>query len=343
MIFLVDDNTTNLASAEETLSEDYRVISLTSAAKMFDAFDRFIPDLILLDIEMPEMNGFEAMQKLKDSKLYDKIPVIFLTGRSDVASETAGIELGAVDFITKPFTAAVLKVRVKNHLNIDQIIRERTAKLTRLQNGIVSVMADLVENRDGNTGGHIDRTAVYMEMLVEAMIKSGIYIEETKNWDLKSVALSARLHDLGKIAIPDSVLNKPGKLNAEEFNVIKGHSEKGAKIIDETILKTGDADFLRDAKIIASYHHEKWNGTGYPHGLKGLEIPLLGRIMALVDVYDALVSERPYKKAFTHEQALTIIKNDSGTHFDPEIVNVFMGINEGISKVHDEFVAHEHH
>jgi putative two-component system response regulator len=342
MIFLVDDNAVNLSVAEVALMRSYRVIALASAAQMFAALEKFTPNLILLDIEMPQMNGFEAMRLLKSNDKYSQIPVIFLTGRSDVASEAAGIELGAVDFITKPFTEAVLLTRIKNHLNIDELIRERTAKLVKLQHGIVSVMADLVENRDGNTGGHIDRTAIYMEMLIEGMRSRGVYAEQMQDWDLKSVALSARLHDLGKIAIPDSILNKPGKLEFEEFEVIKKHSEKGALIIDETIRKTGDEEFLRNARTIALYHHEKWNGSGYPYGLKGREIPLLGRIMALVDVYDALASERPYKKAFPHEQAIEIIVKDSGTHFDPDIVSVFAEISDKILETHDVLEAKSH-
>jgi putative two-component system response regulator len=338
-IFLVDDNATNLAAAEEVLERDYRVITLKSAAKMFAALEKphLEPNLILLDIEMPEMTGFEAMKFLKTNEAYAKIPVIFLTGRSDVDSEAAGIELGAVDFITKPFTEAVLLTRIKTHLHIDELIRERTAKLLKLQYGIIHVMADLVENRDLTTGGHIDRTSVYMEMLVNAMHKNGVYAEEMRGWDLKSVFSSARLHDLGKIAISDSILNKPGKLTDEEFDTMKTHSIKGAQIIDKIIDKTGDEEFLQNAKTIATYHHERWNGRGYPEGLKEREIPLLGRIMALVDVYDALVSERPYKKPFSHEQAVDIIKGDSGSHFDPSIVDVFLEINEDIFAAHTAY------
>jgi putative two-component system response regulator len=197
-------------------------------------------------------------------------------------------------------------------------------------------MADLVENRDGNTGGHIDRTSRYMEMLVNTMHESGVYADEMQGWDLKSVFSSARLHDLGKIAIPDEILNKPGKLTDEEFAIMKTHSMKGSHIIDKIIDKTGGEEFLQNAKTIATYHHEKWNGMGYPFGLAGEDIPLLGRIMALVDVYDALVSERPYKKPFTHEQAVDIIKKDSGSHFDPKIVEVFVGIESEISALHDK-------
>ncbi|MCL2704039.1 MAG: response regulator [Defluviitaleaceae bacterium] len=327
IIFIVDDNDTNLTMAEDALSKYYRVISLTSAAKMFKTFERFRPDLILLDVEMPEMSGFDAMKKLKADDLYAGIPVIFLTGLSDSANEAHGIELGAVDFVSKPFSEPVLLNRIKNHLDIDELIRERTAKLVRMQNGIVFTLADVVENRDSNTGGHIERTAVYVRILMEAMMEEALYMDEMRGWNLDSVVSSARLHDLGKIAIPDSILNKPDKLTAEEFTVIKSHCAAGERIIDQMISRTGDAEFLHSAKLFTAYHHEKWNGGGYPYGLKETDIPLHGRIMAFVDVYDALTSERPYKKAFTHEQAANIIMEDSGRHFDPLIADVFNKIN----------------
>jgi putative two-component system response regulator len=337
IIFVVDDNETNLTVAEEALSKHYRVISLPSAAKMFRAFDKFRPDLILLDVEMPNMNGFEAMEILKANALYMEIPVIFLTRLSDAASEAHGIELGAVDFVMKPFSEPVLLNRIKNHLNIDELIRERTSQLfkrteqlVRLQNGIVYTLADVVENRDETTGGHIERTSVYVRILINAMKDRYLYVEDMHDWDMDLVVSSARLHDLGKIAIPDSILNKPGRLTPEEFATIQTHCEAGEKIIDQMIARTGNAKFLHNAKLFAAYHHEKWNGSGYPCGLKGKDIPLQGRIMAFVDVYDALTSERPYKKAFTHEEAVEIIMKDSGQHFDPFIADVFNSVKDEI-------------
>ena len=335
IIFVVDDNSTNLTVAEDALADIYQVIALPSAAVMFKALDKFNPDLILLDIDMPDMNGFEAMEKLSADERYKNIPVIFLTGLNDSASEAHGIELGAVDFIMKPFSEPVLLNRIKNHLFIDDLIRKRTAQLEErteqlemLKNGLVFTMADLVENRDQNTGGHIDRTAVHMQVLVETMVEQGVYKDEMQSWDLDSVISSARLHDLGKIAIPDSILNKPGKLTDEEFDVMKTHSLEGERIINNAINRTGDAVFLKNAKIIAAHHHERWDGRGYPYALSGENIPLQGRIMAIIDVYDALVSERPYKKAFSHEKAMEIIMEESGTHFDPKIADVFNSVNE---------------
>jgi len=349
LIFIVDDNDTNLTMAEDALSKQHRVIALSSAEKMFEALEKFKPDMILLDVEMPDMNGFEAMKKLVKNEKHANIPVIFLTGLSDANSEAYGIELGAVDFIMKPFTEPVLLNRIKKHLNIDELVRERTRllaqrteqlaqrteQLVRLQNGIVFTLADVVENRDSNTGGHIDRTSVYIRILINAMLEQGVYADEMNGWDLDSVVSSARLHDLGKIAIPDSVLNKPGKLTDEEFDVIKTHPEAGARIIAQMTTRTGDAVFLNNAKLFAAYHHEKWDGSGYPYGLADVEIPLHGRIMAVIDVYDALVSDRPYKKAFSHEKAVSIILEDSGSHFDPSIASVFNKVNNDILEARD--------
>ncbi|MCL2187136.1 MAG: response regulator [Defluviitaleaceae bacterium] len=325
-IFLVDDNATNLTVAEDVLSRYYRVVSLSGADKMFTALKKFKPDLILLDVEMPEIDGFDAMRKLKDSKEHQDIPVIFLTAKTDEESEAHGIEMGAADFIMKPFSEAVFLNRIKHHLHVDDVIRERTEMLFNLKNGLVFAMADLVESRDKNTGGHIDRTSVYMQLLIEQMLTQKVYADEIRTWNIDFVVSASRLHDVGKILIPDSVLNKPDKLTIEEFEIMKTHVLEGERIIDNIIARTGEAEFLTYAKTIAVSHHEKWNGTGYPYGLKGEEIPLMGRVMAIVDVYDALISERPYKKAFSPEEAVAIIKKDAGTHFDPLIVPIFVAL-----------------
>ena len=329
-IFIVDDNDTNLSVAKETLKEYYRVMTLPSAAKMFSMMEKVKPDLILLDIEMPEMDGFEALSFLKKNKSHAEIPVIFLTNMSDTDTEVRGFQLGVVDFISKPFSVPVLLNRIKTHLNIDEIIRERTSRLENLKNGIVFVLADMVENRDDNTGGHIERTTAYIEILIQAMIDNNVYFDEVLNMDLESLITSARLHDVGKITIPDAILNKPDKLTDEEFDIMKAHTKEGERIIIQIAEKAGyDEEFLKNAKLFAGYHHERWDGNGYPYGLKGTDIPLQGRIMAFVDVYDALTSERAYKKPFSHEKAVEIIMENSGKQFDPNIADVF---NKATSK-----------
>jgi putative two-component system response regulator len=233
-----------------------------------------------------------------------------------------------VDFIAKPFSTHVLLNRIKTHLDIDKLIRERTAQIRRLQNGIVTVLADVVEERDKETGGHNNRTAAYLKILIEAMEERELYVDEIRGWDIDMVVLSAKLHDVGKIHILDKILNKDGKLDSEEYEKMKLHTTDGALIIDKMMKQTNEEELLHHARLFAEYHHEYWNGTGYPHGLKGMEIPLQGRIMAIVDVYDALVSRRSYKEAFTHDDAVDIIAMNAEKHFDPEIVKVFLGVKD---------------
>ncbi|MCL2756943.1 MAG: response regulator, partial [Coriobacteriia bacterium] len=225
-IFVVDDNDTNLSMAKEALKEQYRVMTLPSAAKLFALLAKVMPDLILLDIEMPEMDGFEVLHRLKGDAIQADIPVIFLTSMNDPSVEVRGFQMGVVDFVTKPFSAPVLLNRIKTHLDIDELIRERTKELRerteqiqRLQNEIVHVLADMVENRDQGTGGHIERTTSYIKVLVEAMLRYGVYAEEIKAMDIDLLVSSARLHDVGKISISDTILNKPGKLSDKEYEI----------------------------------------------------------------------------------------------------------------------------
>ncbi|MDR0472112.1 MAG: response regulator [Treponema sp.] len=332
-IFTVDDSDTNLAIAKKALEGSYRVLTMSSAMKMLSLLEKITPDLILLDIEMPDMNGFEALLYLKSNSLYVDIPVIFLTSYSDDSVEARGFEMGVVDFIIKPFSTPVLLNRIKTHLDIDELIRERTAKIKRLQNGIISVLADVIEERDKDTGGHNDRTAAYIRILINTMEKQGVYTNEMRGWDMEMVVSSARLHDMGKIHVLDTILNKSSKLDSEEYEIMKFHTTEGMRIIDRIIKQTGEEVFLDTAKLFAEYHHERWDGTGYPHGLKGTDIPLPGRIMAIVDVYDALISRRAYKDALTDEEAVKIIVLGAGTHFDPKIVEIFLEVKDQFKAV----------
>jgi putative two-component system response regulator len=335
-IFVVDDSDTNLSMAEAALEKQYQVMTMPSAAKMFVLLEKIRPDLILLDIEMPEMDGFETLKLLKINEKWLDIPVIFLTGRNDPKVEVHGFELGAIDFITKPFSEPVFLNRIKTHLDIDDIIHERTQQLNRLQNSIITVLANMVEKRDKDTGDHIERTSAYIRILINEMIKCGLYLDEINKWDIDKIISSARMHDLGKISITDVIVNKKGKLNEDEYEVMKTHVKMGEKIIDEIITQTGEGEFLYNARLFAGYHHERWDGKGYPRGLKEYEIPLQGRIMAIVDVYDALVTERPYKKAFSAEDAIQIIIQSSGTHFDPKISEVFYNSRELLKEIYNE-------
>jgi len=365
-IFVVDDSDVNLLAAEKSLSKQYRVFTLPSAADMLELLNDIAPDLIILDIVMPEMDGFAAMRMLKANARHSVIPVIFLTSQDDAATETLGFELGAVDFISKPFSESVLLNRIKTHLEIEGLIHERTEmlrlrteKLQRLQDSMVAVLADMLESRDKTTAGHVERTTIYTRKLISEMLRRGVYAEEMSGWDLDLIAFATRLHDIGKISVSDLILNKPEKLTSEEFDLIKNHAaegeqiiekiirggltpyefdtmkihaEEGERIIEQIMAKSGYDDFLHHAKLFAGYHHERWDGTGYPYGLKGTDIPLQGRIMAIVDVYDALMSERPYKKALKKETVLEIIREGQGIVFDPLIAQVFLEINDSFGE-----------
>jgi len=354
IVIIVDDQITNLAIGVNALESHYGVITLDSGARLLKALERRIPDLILLDVDMPEMNGFETITKIKANKEYSQIPVIFLTAKSDSVSELEGLSLGAVDYITKPFSPPLLLKRIELHLllesqkrelmqqkqelvnfneNLQQMVEEKTKTVVELQSTILSTMADLVESRDSVTGNHIERTQSYLRILLNALWKSNTHIDEISTWDVELLLQSAQLHDIGKISIDDNILRKPGKLTDEEFDKIKEHTEIGQKIIEGIETKTSNQAFLEQAKILAFTHHEKWDGSGYPCALKGEDIPLQGRLMAIADVYDALISDRPYKRAMTHEQAVETIKKDSGTHFDPHLVELFLSVADEFDRV----------
>jgi putative two-component system response regulator len=353
-IFLVDDDPTNLAVGSDTLDECYDVLAIKSGMRLLEKLEKTIPDLILLDIEMPEMNGYEVIKRLKSNPVTVHVPVIFLTAKGDGDSELEGLTLGAIDYISKPFSPSLLLKRIEVHLlvqsqkqelmvqkqelinfnnNLQEMVDSKTKSVVILQNAVLKTMAELVECRDNITGGHIDRTQRYLSVLLNALVKQGLHEDETSKWDMKLLLPSAQLHDVGKIAIRDSILKKPGKLTAEEFDEIKSHPVFGEKVIEKIKQSTTEQTFLEYARIFAVSHHEKWDGSGYPHGLKGENIPLLGRVMAIADVYDALVSERPYKKAFSHEEAVAIIQKDKGTHFDPVLTDLFVSVADEFDKV----------
>ncbi|MDR2397966.1 MAG: response regulator [Spirochaetaceae bacterium] len=337
-IMLVDDNITNLVVGKNALSNQYDVFTLPSGEKLFKLLEKVIPDMILLDVEMPDMNGYEVIQILKKQEHLAHIPVIFLTAKSDDGSELQGLSLGAIDYIIKPFSPALLGKRIEVHLlvesqrkelesyntNLKQMVRDKTQEVVGLQNAILQTVAELVESRDAITGGHIERTRAYLKILIRAMKRYGVYQEAISSWDEEIFLQSSQLHDVGKIAIKDSILFKQGKLTDEEFEEMKKHTTFGVQVIEKIGESTSEKAFLEHAKIMAGTHHEKWNGSGYPKGLRGVDIPLQGRLMAIVDVYDALLSVRPYKKALTQAEAVAIIAKESNGHFDPAIAQVFL-------------------
>jgi len=325
-IFIVDDNDTSRVAVKTALDGIYTTYALPSAAGMFKLMEKITPDLILLDVDMPEMNGFEALALLKADKVFSAIPVIFLTVQHDAESEIRGFEIGATDFIHKPFSPPVLIKRIEAHIETDRLIKESLQNVRNIHSATITVLANMVESRDSVTGGHVDRTQKYLSILIHELKRIGTYSEDVSSWNLDVLLPSAQLHDVGKIAVSDIILNKPAKLTDEEYAVIRRHCAEGERIIDEIVEKAEEDGFLLHAKKFAGFHHEKWDGTGYPNGLSGEDIPLEGRIMAIADVYDALVSERPYKQPFSHEKAVEIISGDSGTHFDPKLVEAFLNV-----------------
>jgi putative two-component system response regulator len=344
VVMVVDDDITNLKFAKNILSGIYDVFTVPSAKKMFGLLETRRPSLIILDINMPDTDGLETLKLLKGNARTRDIPVIFLTARSDPESEVEGLSLGAVDYVIKPFEPHALLKRVEIHLtmesqrktlerqkdelrnfneNLKKMVREEVGKVMELQSTILNTLADLVESRDGTTGGHVLRTQKWIGILVDSLRDTGVYTDEIGMWDKRLLVQSSQLHDAGKISISDRILLKPGRLTAGEFEEIKRHTVFGVRIIDKICRNTSESSFLEYAKVFAGTHHEKWDGSGYPDGLRGEGIPLQGRLMAVADVYDALISDRPYKKAFSHEDAVRVILNGSGTHFDPAIVDCF--------------------
>ena len=346
-VFIVDDEPTNLTIAAYALSDHYNVFTFNSGANLMKRLEKQIPDVILLDVEMPDMNGYETIKKLKENDKTKDIPVIFVTARSDTDSEFMGLSLGAIDYIIKPFLPPLLHKRIEIHLliesqknelrdfnnNLQKMVDTKTKSVVELQHAILSTMTRLVDRRDDITGAHIERTMRYMDVLLNKMKENKKFGDEVLKWKVDDIIQSTQLHDVGKIGIKDDILNKPGKLTDEEFDMIKKHTIIGEEIINDIQKETSEHDFLEYAKIFVGYHHEKWNGCGYHRGLSGEDIPLLGRAMAIVDVYDALVSDRPYKKGFSHEKTVAIITEERGNHFDPDIVDVFLSVEDEFKEI----------
>ncbi|MCL2853584.1 MAG: response regulator [Defluviitaleaceae bacterium] len=341
-IFVVDDIGANLFAAEEALEEYYNVITAPSAKRAIELLEKVVPQLILMDVDMPEMDGFEALKYLKSKERFKDIPVVMLTGMSDMETEVKGFEMGAWDFIAKPFSAPVLLNRVKMHIGISELIKERTDMLKDMFKNRIYVLTDIVERRDKLTGGHVEyaaaqhsateRSAEIIKILVTALQQQKVYYENVKDWDPDSIASSSLLHDIGKITITDSILSKPEDLSPEEFEIMKTHTEAGERIINQIIERDDESEFLYFAKLFAKYHHERWDGEGYPLGLKGEDIPLEGRIMAVVDAYDALISGKN-REVMTVDEAFIEIAEGSGTQFDPKIVEVFCKARDQIKEV----------
>ena len=336
-ILLVDDNIVNLAVVRQLLKPFYEVAAVLSAGEMFDVLYKKPPDLIVLDIDMPHMDGYEAIRRLKKWCFAD-IPVIFLTASGDEPSELKGFDLGAVDYVSKPFSPPVLLKRIENQLrilqqkktiqqhadNLEGLVRKKTEDVFNFQNATLDALAYLADFRGGPPKGHGTLAPLYLRALIDELRDSPMYGDEISSWDMNFLSPAVQLHDVGKIAIPDRILNKPGKLTHEEFEVMKTHVGIGVDVVKKIMAKLPEHAFMEHVLRAVETHHEKWDGSGYPRGLKGEDIPLEGRLMAFADVYDALVSWRPYRDAYTHEEAVEIIIKGAGGHFDPSLMEFFL-------------------
>lgn len=305
-LLLVDDEPSNLHVLKQILQDDYHLLFAKDGATALDICAVQQPDLVLLDVMMAEMSGYDVCLLLKQNAQTARIPVIFVSAMSDTINEAHGFEVGGVDYIAKPVSPAIVKARVATHLSL-----VNTAELheTRLQ--IIQRLGRAAEYRDNETGLHVIRMSHYARLLALAAGFSDQAADVLFH--------AAPMHDVGKIGIPDHILLKPGPLDADEWEVMRRHSAIGAEIIGED-----HSVLMQTARTIALTHHEKWNGSGYPHGLSGEQIPLIGRIVAVVDVFDALTTERPYKKAWSVDSAVELIQRESGQHFDPRLVALFV-------------------
>ena len=329
-ILIVDDDVTNLRLLQGILDNSYRVLSADSGRQALNILNSNKPDLILLDIEMPEMDGFELLSAIKQRRDCCDIPVIFLTGMQGYDREIKCLEMGAVDYIHKPVQPQLVLTRIKTHMELDayrqhltKLVDEKTATILKLQEVTIGMLAVVTEYRDGSTGQHINRTKELVKIIAENIPSDAPHSYQLDKDRLLNIIKASQLHDIGKVAIPDNILLKPGKLTDGEWVVMRQHPLKGAEILDEALSELETDSMLDVAREIALYHHEKWDGSGYPNRLKDMEIPLAARIMAIADVYDALITKRPYKDAMPKEKAREIILADKGTHFDPVLVDVF--------------------
>lgn len=331
-ILVVDDVPENIEILDGILRSQYKVKAALSGEKALKiAMQADAPDLILLDIMMPDMDGYEICKQLKAQSCTYKIPVIFVTAMGEFEDEARGFELGAVDYITKPVSPAVVRARVRTHLALydqqrilEQKVKERTSELQATRLEIIRRLGRAAEYKDNETGLHVIRMSHYCRLVAQ---NSGM-----KEEDVDLLFNAAPMHDVGKIGIPDHILRKPGKLDPDEWGIMKKHAEIGARIIGQH-----SSELLETARILALTHHEKWNGKGYPHKLSGEQIPITGRIVAIADVFDALTSVRPYKAAWPVEKALALIKEERGQHFDPNVVDCFLNVFPEVLKIKEQY------
>jgi putative two-component system response regulator len=356
-VLVVDDTPDNLTLMSSLLRDDYKVKVANSGERALRiARSESPPDLVLLDIMMPEMDGYQVIEQLKGDPATRDIPVIFLTAKATVDDEKKGLELGAVDYITKPISPPIVLARVKTHLSLkasadflrdraaflEEEVARRTREVRAIQDVTILAMASLAETRDNDTGNHIRRTQHYVKALAEQLKTHPRFAAFLTEANIALLFKSAPLHDIGKVGIPDRILLKPGHFDAQEFEIMKTHAALGCEAIAHAEKALGTpVEFLRMAKEIAYSHQEKWDGSGYPEGRAGDAIPIPARLMALADVYDALISRRVYKEALSHAEATRIITEGRGKHFDPNVVDAFLVIQDEFQRIAARFADAE--
>ncbi len=356
VILVVDDTPDNITLLCSLLAGQYKNKVATNGQKALQIAFNDPPDLILLDIMMPGMDGYEVCQQLKANIKTRDIPIIFLTAKSQDDDETRGFELGAVDYITKPINPPILMARVQTHIALQKArsalarqneilegqVEERTRQLAALQEAIITAMASLAETRDNDTGHHIRRTQLYIIALAKGLRDHSRFSHYLNDQTINRIYKSAPLHDIGKVGVPDRILLKPGRLTPEEFEEMKKHTVYGRDTIIAAEKELVSQDlFLVTAREIAYSHHERWDGAGYPEGLSGENIPIPARLMALVDVYDALISKRVYKGAIQPEEAKNIIVQGKGSHFDPAVVDAFLQLEGEFARIAEAYREEE--
>ncbi len=346
-ILIIDDERFYINVLVELLKDDYQLYIAKSGEQALRRIADNLPDLILLDIMMPAMDGYQTCLQLKELPTAVDIPVIFLTGKTDQAAEAKAFDYGAVDFISKPIVSSTVLARIKTHISLVQSrhaleqqnhlledkVRERTHEIELVQDAAIYSLTMLAEARDHETGAHIQRTQLFIKALAEALQSHPKFQAFLDDKTIQMLYKSAPLHDIGKIAVPDRILKKPGKLTDEEMLEMQKHTTYGGDALKNAEKRAGSSSFLRFAREIAYSHQEKWDGSGYPDGLQGEQIPISARLMAIADVYDALVNERVYKPAFSHQDAVTYIEQQKGLHFDPDMVTAFLQIAPEFIKI----------
>jgi putative two-component system response regulator len=356
-VLVVDDSPENLSLMSGLLKEQYRVKVANSGEKALRILEaESLPDMILLDIVMPGLNGHEVCQQLKNNARTRDIPIIFLTAMTEAEDEKKGFELGAVDYLTKPISPTKLMVRVRNHLTLkasadflkdknlflEQEVARRTREVQAIQDVTILTIASLAETRDNETGKHIRRTQIYVNMLAEKLRGNPRFADYLTERNIALLFKSAPLHDIGKVGIPDRILLKPGSLEPGEFEIMKTHTTIGRDAIQHAENQLSmTVEFLNCAKEIAYSHQEKWDGSGYPQGLSGEDIPISARLMAVADVYDSLISHRVYRPGMSHEDTVKIIRAGKGIHFDPDLVDVFLELEDEFRIIAEKYADNE--